>query len=118
MDNDDILNVAKEAYALSQQLHELESAMLGKNSLSGYSAYANNYNAILDRSKKILELDKTLLSTIDHLKHYDPQKAYGYVQDFEEIKANIATLKATLRTFFEFNFPKKEKERMGFQTSE
>jgi len=118
MDNEEVLNLAKEAYALSQQLHELESAMSKDGAVSGYTSYATNYNSILSRAKKILEFDKTLLATISYLGQYDPNVKTGYFKEFQEIKANIAILKATLHTFFNFNFPKKERDRIGFKVGE
>jgi len=113
MSNDKI-NLAKEAYILSQQLLELENAMSKEAAVSGYSSYATNYNMILEKSKKVLGLDDVLLSTVAHLSQYDAYVETGYRREFEQIKADISVLKATLRAYFDFNFPKKEKEKIGF----
>lgn len=111
----DSTEIAKEAYILSQQLKELETAMTsaGQN-VSGYRACAQSFNAILKRAQDILKHDATMLRSVEHLRSYNPSKETGYAQDFQEIKADMAVLKATLHAFFVFYFPAKDKERIGF----
>lgn len=116
MEENQLVEIAKEAYVLAQQIAGMEEAMnRGKEAVSGYSSYAKNFNSILEKTKRILELDKTILSTITHLTPYDPNKGGGYIKEFAEIKGNLPFLKAALQSFFDFYFPKKEKERIGFK---
>jgi hypothetical protein len=116
MEENDIIEIAKQAYVLAQQIIGIEEAMHKiDNAVAGYPSYANNYNAFLEKTKKILELDQTIFKTISHLKPYDPNLESGYIGEFEEIKANLPILKASLLSFFEFHFPKSEKEKIGFK---
>lgn len=115
MDDPKVMEIAKEAYALSQQLASLQEMMeKNKSSYSSYPAVARTYSAHLNRAKVILNSDPTILRTIEHLKEYDPNKQHGYVADFLQIMADLPILQSALRSFFEFNFPPKEKQRMGF----
>jgi hypothetical protein len=116
MEEKELMEMAKEAYVLAQQIEGMEEAMnKGEKAVSGYPSYAKDFNLILQETKKILEIDKTILKTISHLNPYDPNKKLGYRADFEGIKADLPILKAALRSFFELYFPKKEKERIGFK---
>ena len=116
MQENQLAEIAKEAYVLAQQIVGMEEAMSrGKEAVSGYSSYAKNFNSILEKTKRILDLDKTILGTVVHLTPYDPNKGTGYIKEFEGIKGNLPILKATLQSFFDFYFPKKEKERIGFK---
>jgi len=116
MEDNQLAKIAKEAYVLAQQIAGMEEAMnRGKEAVSGYSSYAKNFNSILEKSRRILKLDKTILGTVKHLTPYDDNKRMGYLKDFEEIKGNLPILKAALQSFFDFHFPKKQKEKIGFK---
>jgi hypothetical protein len=82
--------------------------------ISGYLSHAKNFNSILNKAKKVLEVDPTILKTISHLNSYDPNNTSHKYKDFEGLKSDLAILKAALKSFFVFHFPKKEKERIGF----
>lgn len=116
MEETNVIEIAKEAYVLAQQIAGMEEAMnKNERAVAGYSSYASNYNVFLEKTKKILEIDQTILKTISHLKQYDPKEDTGYVTGFEEIKANLPILREALSSFFEFHFPKSEKEKIGFK---
>lgn len=116
MDEARITELAKQAYALSIQITGIEAAMnAGKDAISGYSSYAINFNSLLEKAKRILATDETILETIVHLRPYDPQKASGYIKEFEGIKADLPVLKGAFSSFSELHFPAKEKEKIGFR---
>ena len=116
MEERNLIESAKEAYVLAQQIAGMEEAMnKSEQAVAGYPSYASNYNALLEKTKKILEVDQTMLKTISHLKRYDPKQDRGYMGEFEEIKANLPILKEALHSFFEFHFPKSEKDKIGFK---
>jgi len=115
MKENEITKIAKEAYVLSEQLREMRESMdKDGDNYRGYVAYARTYSAHLARSKEILKLDPSILRTIDQLAPYDPAKQRGFSRDFYQMKTDVPVLLAALRSFFEFNFLKKEKEQMGF----
>jgi hypothetical protein len=114
MEGNGLEEIAKEAYVIANQIGGMEIVMRSKEALSGYPTYASNFNAFLKRTKEILQADQTILGTISHLEPYDPKKDHGYARAFEEIKANLPVSQGALRSFFEFHFPKSEKERIGF----
>ncbi|MDP3024911.1 MAG: hypothetical protein Q8O10_05190 [candidate division Zixibacteria bacterium] len=117
MKEEEIIDVAKEAYLLSKQLGALEEGLKSKDrriSL-GLRAYAENYNQILARAKQLLKYDEIILKSIQHLKSYDCPEGYQSETEFLEMGADVPILKEALYTFFEFHFPKKEKEKIGFQ---
>jgi hypothetical protein len=76
MEEEKMIEIGKEAYVLSEQLLELEQVMKRKEPsvISGCSSYAKNFSSVLDKAKKILEVDLTILKTISHLTSYDPGK--------------------------------------------
>jgi len=114
MEEKELIEIGKKAYVLSEQIGELEQAMKNREeAISGYPSHAKTFNSVLDKAKKLLEVDPTILETIFHLSSHDPNKKYGY-KDFEGLKCDLATLKAALKSFFVFHFPKKEKGRIGF----
>jgi len=114
MEEKELVEIGKEAYVLSEQIEGLEQVMKKREeAISGYPSHAKNFNSILDKAKKILEADPTILKTISHLNSHDPNKEYRYT-DFEGLKSDLATLKGALKSFFAFHFPKKEKEKIGF----
>ncbi|MCJ7578763.1 MAG: hypothetical protein MUO91_09965 [candidate division Zixibacteria bacterium] len=105
MEGNNLIEIAKEAYVLAQQIAGMQETMnKSEQAVSGYPSYANNFNALLEKTKKILEVDQTILMTISHLKRYDPNLDTGYIREFEEIKANLPILKGALHSFFEFQF--------------
>ena len=115
MEEEKEIEFAREAYVLSRQIGELENTMSkSKSAVSGYPSYAKNFNTILERSKEILKGDEIIFRTIAQVTPYNPGKEFGYIVDFEGIKADLSVLKGALHSFFEFHFPKKEKEKMGF----
>lgn len=116
MEQEQIVAQAKEAYVISQQLAEMQESMdkAGAN-LEGYHAFARTYTKHLERAKEILQLDPTIAGTIDQLVPYDATKRTGYRKDFQEMRADIPILRSALRSFFDFNLPAKEKERVGFK---
>jgi ASC-1-like (ASCH) protein len=115
MGEQELINMAKEAYLLSKQLGALEEVVKNHRNVAGYRAQAENYNQILERAKQLLKHDEIIFNSIKHLKPYDSNKSSGYTKEFVEIGADAAVLKEALYTFFEFYFPKKEKEKIGFQ---
>lgn len=117
MADNDSTKIAKEAFILSEQLKELEAAMMNAGQIyTGYRAFAESFNQILNRAKEILKYDAEMLRSINHLRSYNPAKDTRYAKDFLEIKADIAVLKATLRSFFVFYLPADEKKRIGFSS--
>jgi len=124
MNEEELQNLAKEGYILFQQLQGLDDAMAkAGGNYSGYRAFADHYNAILEKAKAILKADTTMLSAIKRLSAYDPSDEFDREEpsrleyQSEQIKADIPILKATLRSFFDFYFPPKEKEKIGFHLS-
>ena len=111
-----LAEIAKEAYVLAKQIAGMEEAMnASKEAFRAYRSYAMNFNSILEKTKRILDSDKTILSTVTHLTPRDPDEETSYLKEFEGIKGDLALLKAALQSFFDFYFPKKEKERIGFR---
>ena len=112
MNEEELQNLAKGAYILFQQLQGLDDAMAkaGQN-YSGYRAFADRYNAILEEARAILKADTTRLSTIEHLSAYDPSDEFDCKEpskleyQSEQIKADISILKATLQSFPGFHLP-------------
>jgi hypothetical protein len=123
MNEEELQNLAKEAYILFQQLQGLDDAMAKAEDYFGYKAFAINYNAILEKAKAILKADTTMLSAIERLSAYDPSDEFDWKESSrpeyqsEQIKADIPILKATLQSFFDSHFPPKEKEKIGFHLS-
>jgi len=118
MEEQEIINIAKEAYILSKQLGALEEGLKERKNVSGYRSYAENYNKILARAKQLLQNDEIIFKSIQHLKPYDSSKNSGYAKEFIEMAGDVLILKEALYTFFEFHFPKKEKEKIGFRFQE
>lgn len=116
MEENQLEEIAKEAYDLAKQITGMEEAMNGsKEAFRAYRSYARNFNSILEKTKRILDSDKTILSTVTHLTPRDPNEEMGYLKEFEGIKGDLPLIKAALQSFFDFYFPKKEKERIGFK---
>ena len=124
MENNDTTELAKEALILAAQLKALYDEMekAGDND-EGYQAFARSYNKALARAKIVLAHDKTMLRSIEHLTEFNPSDGLqngqynpetDYSGDFENLKAEMAVLRATLNTFFAFYMPDKEKQRIGF----
>jgi hypothetical protein len=111
------MEIAKEAYVLSEQLAALQEAMEKTgSSFCGYPAFARTYSTHLSRAKEILKNDLTILRTIEHLTPYNPGKKQRYGSDFLQIKADLPILRSALRSFFDFNFPPKEKQGLCFSS--
>lgn len=100
MSTPEIIEVAKEAYVLAEQLREMQESMerVGTN-LSSYPSNAKTWNRHLSRAKEILKLDPRIGSTISHLSEHNPYKERGVGRDFEQIKAELSILRSTLRSF-------------------
>ena len=116
MDTDQKQIAAKEAYVLFQQLSDLESSMLkAGGNCAGYKACATTFNHILSRAREIVATDDIIKRSIAHLESspvfYDSRSELSL---FEEVKIRAAVLKAALRSFFELNYPPKEKAALGF----
>ena len=105
MEERELVEIGKEAYVLFEQIGEIEETMKKRDeAISGYPSHAKHYNSILDKARKIMEVDPTILKTISHLNSHDTNKKYGYT-DFEGLKSDIATLKGALKSFFVFHLP-------------
>ena len=116
MEEKELIEIAKKAFVLAQQIEGMEEAMnKGEKALAGYRSFAKNFNSILEEAKKVLGIDQAILGTISHLNQYDSNKQRGFSVDFEGIKADLPILKGALKAFFEFYFPPKEKEKIGFK---
>lgn len=124
MEDRDTTELAKEALILAAQLKALYDQMekAGDND-KGYQAFARSYNKALARAKVVLGHDKTMLRSIEHLTEFNPSDGLrngqynpndDYSGDFENLKAEISVLRATLNTFFAFYMPEKDKQRIGF----
>ena len=119
MKEPDILERAKEAFALASQIKQLEDVMnRGRSARHGYQAHARNFNAILEKAKPLLSIDETIGNCVAHLQSYDDKEESNYLSEFEQIKSDLAMLRGGLEAFFEFHFPRNEKEKMGFRSRE
>jgi hypothetical protein len=108
----DTTQLAKEAYVIADQLREMQKSMDERK--GAYHAYTRTYNRQLVRAKEILKLDPTIARTVEHLTSYDEHKESGWAHDQSQLHADLPILLSALRMFFEFNFPKQEKQKMGF----
>ena len=65
--SENIIDIAKEAYVLSQQLDSLQDVLAKQPTQSSYyHAAARTYTTHLHRAKEILKLDPVILKTIQH----------------------------------------------------
>ena len=108
--------IAKEAYVLARQIDGIEEEMNRSGAQNGYSSFATSFNTILEKAKKVLHLDPTIFSTIEHLTPYKPDaiNMRERVFSFHELKGSLPILKAALQSFFDFHFPNEEKKKIGF----
>jgi len=124
MEDNETTELAKEALIIGAQLKALHEQMekAGDND-EGYQAFVRSYNKALARARVVLAHDKTMLRSIEHLTEFNPSDGLGggqynpnndYSGDFENLKAEISVLRATLNTFFAFYMPEKDKQRIGF----
>ncbi len=118
MEEKELINIAKEAYILSKQLSALENTLKDRKNIQGYGSYKENYNQILERANQLLKYDAIISKSIKHLKPYDYPEELSYETVFLEMRGDVVILKEALYTFFEFHFPKKEKEKIGFRSKE
>jgi len=115
MEEQELINIAKEAYLLAKQLGALEEGLKDRKNAMGLEAYMKNYNLILSKAKRLLKNDEVILASINHLEPHDYPESYSYEQKFSEIGGDVPILKEALFTFYEFHFPKKEKDKIGFR---
>lgn len=118
MTESEMQDIAKSAYVLCQQLISIEASMKDVTAVCAYSSYARHYNNILGEAQIILAHDKTIYKSVAFLSRYSELDDDDSGISFEKIKADIPILKAAVLSFFEFYFPKSEKERIGFYGSQ
>ena len=118
MNENKIIEIAKEAYVLYQQVEQFERALYKTSEAvvsSGYLAHINNFNAILKRTKDIFTIDEILLKSVEHISEAILRSNAIPIDIVEEIKVNLSVLKGALIAFVQFHLPKEEKEKIGFQ---
>lgn len=115
MSDQDFAEKAKLAFIVSAQCRETITAMDKKDSVTGYPAFARNYNALLKSAREVLSLDATISKTVAHLHEYNPGKEHGYAVDHHEIQADLPVLLSALHSFIAFYMPAQEKQKIGFQ---
>ncbi len=115
MSENDVVEKAKLAFTIAAQGREMLAAMEKPTSVSGYHAYARNYNEFLKSARAVLTIDPTIGGTVQHLRPFDTNKASGYGVEHQQIQADLTILLSALHSFIAFHMPSKEKEQIGFK---